>query len=184
MHDTFQLRRCGRKSDLKNFLGVFPADLIPKRNLNGTCSLIANTDPQDRPGQHWVAIIFVDGKGTFFDSYGMKPSEHNPSWRYLDGLKRNNVCFQQDTSDVCGDYCLYALNFANAAKSRFDVADMAGFFRANDKEGNDVLIFEKIHKMYPRILNSTLHELDLDEDYCSFDRCTKGTNQICCKRIK
>ena len=36
--------------------------------------MVLNTDPADEPGEHWVAVyIHEDGKGEYFDSYGMAP---------------------------------------------------------------------------------------------------------------
>ena len=38
------------------------------------CGFVANTDPSDEPGAHWVAFYFQsERKGEFFDSYGKPP---------------------------------------------------------------------------------------------------------------
>ena len=39
------------------FVGVFPRNRLPAINTY-PASLILNTDPSGRPGEHWVAIYF------------------------------------------------------------------------------------------------------------------------------
>ena len=36
--------------------------------------LVCNTDPSDKPGQHWVCIHVEDGHGEYFDSFGRRPT--------------------------------------------------------------------------------------------------------------
>lgn len=58
-----------------SFLGVFPSDALPSERLaRRPLSLIVNTHPHDRPGEHWLAIYLPDDEGAeFFDSYGFSP---------------------------------------------------------------------------------------------------------------
>ena len=36
---------------------------------------VINSDPSNKPGEHWVAVYFdKNGKGEYFDSYGLPPS--------------------------------------------------------------------------------------------------------------
>ena len=60
----------------QRFLGVFPADITPKRPPHGAF-YIQNTlrsDSKDRSG-HWVAVALEPGrKPLLFDSFGRKPS--------------------------------------------------------------------------------------------------------------
>ena len=60
----------------QRFLGVFPADITPKRPPHGAF-YIQNTlrsDSEDRSG-HWVAVAVEPGrKPLLFDSFGRKPS--------------------------------------------------------------------------------------------------------------
>ena len=83
--------------------GVFPSDILPVTNTY-PASLIANTDPHDKPGTHWVAMYFESPhESEFFDSYGFPPETYNIATYYNDkqlwGLH----------SDVRGDYCLFYL---------------------------------------------------------------------------
>ena len=54
----------------KKFCGVFPSDQLPKVIERFPCGFVANTDPRDKPGKHWVAFYFSsEQKGQFFNSY-------------------------------------------------------------------------------------------------------------------
>ena len=56
------------------FLGVFASDQLPSKISTYPSGLIVNTDPIDKPGQHWVAMYFPNEGEEFFDSYGFPPS--------------------------------------------------------------------------------------------------------------
>ena len=98
----------------QRFLGVFPADRLPKVwNRSQDCCLIANTAVQSKEGQHWVAFYLqYNGLVEYFDSYGLPPTkpeflqflqENATSWRY------NNLPCQGLTSETCGHHCLFFL---------------------------------------------------------------------------
>ena len=92
------------------YLGTFAADTIPDQPTPLTC-FVSNTDPQSKPGQHWVAF-FVNQKGYtyYFDSYGIPPIKKNHLnfcekstqgyWTY------NRQRLQNFTSRNCGFHCV------------------------------------------------------------------------------
>lgn len=168
MHDTLQLNRVGKKdADIsRNFLGVFAADMIPWQEFNrrNNCHLIANTDPANMPGQHWVVMAKKNGKASFFDSYGMRPSEHNQSWRALDGRHASKLDLQQYESDVWGDYCLLFMKLL-ASQNSVDNGRFFSLFSEGEKKENDARVFEICHSIWPSILNVTQHDVDLDGVY-------------------
>ncbi len=97
------------------FRGVYPLDRI--NQCQGQGVYVCNTDPSDKPGQHWVTIaISEDGSGEYFDSFGLPPQQeefsqflnkNTSTWTY------NSGCLQHPLSTVCGHYCvLYVLNYA------------------------------------------------------------------------
>ena len=49
------------------------------------CGFVANTDPSDEPGTHWIAFYFPSKqKGEFFDSYGKPPEYYHANFeKYL-----------------------------------------------------------------------------------------------------
>lgn len=160
MHDTEQLRRCGERDPFisKTFLGVFPADKIPANLESRPCCLIANTDPADQPGQHWIALIVrSNGDKIFIDSYGNKPSYYNPVlWRRFAHWQINTYDLQQNLSTVCGDWCLYFLRVL-CRNGSLSIHGVVKQFDVNDDAGNDAVIKKAIHKLYPDILQSEPH---------------------------
>jgi hypothetical protein len=57
------------------FKGVYARNRLPRR-LNVPSALIAigNTDPDDRPGTHWVALyIDANSRGEYYDPTGRPP---------------------------------------------------------------------------------------------------------------
>ncbi len=58
------------------FLGVFPKDLLPQVDQTPIL-IVCNTDPHDKPGEHWIAIyVENESYGEYFDSFGLEPTEH------------------------------------------------------------------------------------------------------------
>ena len=79
---------------VKDFDGVFSVDTLPDRPR----LLVANTDPSNEPGRHWVCIRIEDGRGEVFDSFGRRPNalferylnRHCWLWTYNDRVLRVN----------------------------------------------------------------------------------------------
>ena len=62
----------------KSVVGVNPYNLLPRNKYRPPHGLIVNTDPHDKPCDHWV-VIYLDElhKGKFFWSYGLPATFHN-----------------------------------------------------------------------------------------------------------
>jgi len=97
------------------FIGTFPSDLLPYTDKR-PISLIGNTHTSNEPGEHWVAIIlFKDGRGEYFDSYGLPPiNKHYREYmekNCFNGWEYNSKCIQNPsyTSMSCGHYCIVYL---------------------------------------------------------------------------
>jgi hypothetical protein len=92
----------------KTFQGIFPSDGLPKKIIK-PATVIANTDPSSKPGQHWVAFYFPKrGNAEYFDSSGQFPC--NKKFEIF--LKKNSASFkfnkkrlQGSLSSTCGHYC-------------------------------------------------------------------------------
>lgn len=116
--DTCQLLHSVHQDEImsKNFLGVFPRDMIPS-SIN-TGSLIANTDSSKEKGTHWVAMYKEKNICDYFDSYGRPPFQNN-----LKGVRNNfnHTKLQSNNSEVCGQYCLYFLYYRSRGVSLFDI---------------------------------------------------------------
>jgi len=122
------------------FQGVFAADTLP-HNPPIPCALIANTDPENRPGQHWVAFyIESNGHGEYFDSYGRPPTVKN----FRDFLQQNTsewTCndslLQGVLSSTCGQYCIFYLLFRCRDVS---MQEIVAEFNVANRASNDVAV--------------------------------------------
>jgi hypothetical protein len=95
------------------FCGVFASNQLPEElSLVPSC-LVANTDPDSEPGEHWVAVYRnADGSTDYFDSYGRQPTGAIKSWLYRTcggSIRCNHKCLQSPLSSACGQYCVYFL---------------------------------------------------------------------------
>ena len=124
----------------KQFCGVFPSDKLPRSLDRYPCGLIANTDPSNKSGTHWVAFYFPsEKKGEFFDSYGHAPEQYRKSFGNF--LKThawnfNKRKLQSAWSDVCGQYCIF---FLSHRARGFSTSQIVHLFN-NDTVSNDVQV--------------------------------------------
>lgn len=93
---------------------VFAANRLPN-SLSTPCALVINTDPDTRPGSHWVAV-FIDKykNGEYFDSYGFPPLVESHTKFLTTSCKKwihNKTGLQSYNTTVCGQYCLLFLYF-------------------------------------------------------------------------
>jgi len=91
------------------FIGVFSADKLPSPKAF-PAAYIANTEPSDMSGQHWVAFYCVNDTIECFDSFGRNPaeySEHLAAWINDDYKIVQIETLQSDDSTVCGQYCMF-----------------------------------------------------------------------------
>jgi len=95
-----------------NFLGVYPSDVTPKsRKL--LWSIIFNLSPHDEEGSHFIAITRRNNKLFYFDSFGSKCTNKNLlefMKQYKLPIEYNQTKIQDDSSSLCGYYCLYFLH--------------------------------------------------------------------------
>jgi len=147
------------------FIGVFPADGIPKNILNYPCCFIANTDPSWMPGTHWVAV-YIDADGTieYFDSYGRTPM--SPQMKSFCGnfFRFNPYMIQPVFSSACGQFCIY--------------------FLVQRCRGHS---FERVMKMFD--FNNLVHNENLVKNFIKFNPkvCAKNNRcfyKQCCKPLK
>ena len=105
--NTHTIDRVLRKFQVRNYLGVFARDKIPRDKIG---IFVVNLDASDQPGSHWVCV-FTDGKkGEFFDSFG-RPPPYQSIRNYMDrnctdGWTYSNKQLQSAISRSCGHYCV------------------------------------------------------------------------------
>ena len=90
------------------FVGVFPRDKLPTIKKYPFC-VVVNTDPANKPGQHWVAIFGTQKKTEYFDSFGLPPFHHE-ILNFIENCKGNiefnTITLQTATAKTCGHYCV------------------------------------------------------------------------------
>ena len=126
--------------NVPSFIGTYPRDKLPPiRTL--PASLIVNTDPSDKPGEHWVAIHFEE-TAEYFDSYGLPPY-HKEICEYLErnspdgNIIMNHVTLQTPGFSItCGHYCCLFVIFNQRG---LDFEEMIAFFSRNTFV-NDVIV--------------------------------------------
>jgi hypothetical protein len=103
------------------FKGVYASNKLPRR-LNVNSALIGNTEPDDRPGTHWVTLyIDANSRGEYYDPTGRPPllrayvnciNKHCTNWTIRD---------QEEGSTICGHHCIFYLIHRCGGKSLGDV---------------------------------------------------------------
>jgi len=93
------------------FLGVYPANKLPTISYT-PCCFILNTDPDNKPGRHWIFLYFSkEREMEYFDSYGKKPN-NNLITKYIPTIVwYNGDKVQHDQTNTCGAHCIYVSYF-------------------------------------------------------------------------
>lgn len=138
--DTILIKRLLKSFNC--FKGVYSSDNLPY-DEELPLNIIVNTDPSNRPGEHWVAIsINKNGKGEYFDSFGLPPLV--PSIKKFLYSKCNNGCFYNNVqlqnifSTTCGHYCVLFIIYHCQG---YETKQMISKFNSNTPD-NDIRINE------------------------------------------
>lgn len=105
--NSYQIR--DSLSGYKGFAGVHPCDHLPQ--LKWGQAMIVNTDPHDRPGEHWVALYKSKLDCLeYFDSFGLPPLVPDIR-KYINNSSHSSFTYssvqlQHNTSTTCGNYCI------------------------------------------------------------------------------
>lgn len=127
-------------------VGVFPCNKLPSK-IKKPAFIVANTDPANRPGEHWVAFYFpTKGNAEFFDSFGQAPSKkyftkflEKHSTKYIINSQR----FQGNFSSACGNYCCLFLYFRSKGKS---IKQFSNKFSPYNFDSNDEKVISLFNK--------------------------------------
>ena len=126
MSTTEQLTRWMRKDP--SFVGVFPLNKIPHLSTSSMYGLIVNTQTDNLPGQHWIAVRILFDRAWIFDPLAMQP----PPSSLCDHLLQHcnvhtpytcTLAVQPPTSQTCGHHCVYFLNMLKPAPSERAVVE-------------------------------------------------------------
>lgn len=93
----------------RTYLGCFPIDQLP--STDG--SFVLNSDPSHMPGEHWICVELRGSSAVFFDSFALPPAVYSEQLHNLVydrfNVWTNLTRLQGSSSNVCGQYCIYAL---------------------------------------------------------------------------
>jgi hypothetical protein len=145
----------------KLFSGVFSSDQLPQL-CQTPAAIVANLDPHNKPGSHWVAFYIENEVGEYFDSYGLPPLLpifENFLKINCKRWKHNTKCMQSLSTKVCGHYCIWYLS--QRARG-FSIAEIQKPFTNNTKM-NDVKI---LGNMIHRYGSLDLYKGDIDNCQC------------------
>ena len=123
------------------FIGVFPADKLPKKKTKPEGYYIVNLDNSNQGGSHWVCIECRNtGLNSYFDSYGLPPPY--PSFRKFmkNKYRYNSRQLQHPLSTTCGQWCLYyVLRRCQGWKMEKIISPFKRNFLANDHTINHLI---------------------------------------------
>ena len=123
------------------FVGVFASDTLPNPDsLSAPFSLVVNTDPESRPGTHWVCFYSPSPNTLeYFDSFGMPPKV--PSLlgftRSFDSFKYSKTALQSEITTQCGPYCCV---FLLGRQKGYSMEDIVERMRDGSKLERDAVI--------------------------------------------
>lgn len=141
-------------SPYPEYLGCIAHDqidskILPKVTPKSRLGFVINTDPHNKPGQHWQAV-YVDGRPEgslsveFFDSFGDKPDKtvmaglHKIAHKIAAGnylkYKHNRIQYQSDRSSNCG---FFACKFLIDRFRNKPFAEASGFDSLSQVKGGE-----------------------------------------------
>ena len=156
-----------------SFYGTVACDRLPKNPLKSRPQgYIVNTDPHDRPGEHWLAVWTSGNICAVMDSYGV-PLEHykqaaplrewiKTHWKYVIA---NGKALQAFNSQSCG---IYTLLYLKTRARGYTLQDFLKRFSDHDYVSND----QQVGKILKQLIvgkEKTWHQV-----------CGRPSNQACC----
>lgn len=131
-------------SSYKNYKGTFACDELPTKCENGL--YVCNTDPKDKPGQHWIAFYISNDHCEYFDSYGLRPFIHEIKTFIEENVEKityNSKCLQGANSHVCGHYVIF---FAMCKMCGLSLRNILSLFSKTSVE-NDASMYTFVCKL-------------------------------------
>jgi hypothetical protein len=147
--NTIEIVQCLKKIARNKFAyGVFPCNKLP-RNIRKPAIIIANTDPDNKPGKHWTAIFLPTyGPCEYFDSYGLKPNNKHFKKFLNTHCKHyifNKQRLQSDFSTLCGNYCCIYLHYKTLGMPMMNILKM---FNKDNYTLNDIKLKQIFKQLF------------------------------------
>ena len=156
---TLELETLARQEPTLNplFGGVRAADQLPTHPVHSEPrGYIVNTDPHDRPGQHWIALWMQDNGCEIMDSYGLPletyKTKHVLQWLNANWsvMERNSQSLQAINSATCGHYALRFLAERSQGRSLRQFLEQ---FKRHDYVYNDAMMARWMNKKMMKHIN-------------------------------
>ena len=125
--------------NISSFIGCFPCNNIPIVKYYPS-SFIVNTDKNNQPGTHWVAIYMTEKTCFFFDSFGESIQEYDIKFflkQYYQRVIYNLTQIQDYNSIRCGEFCV---NFVRYVTNKNTYVKFINEFVKIDLLKNDVIL--------------------------------------------
>jgi hypothetical protein len=153
------------------FEGVYASDRLPAFCGSSDTALVMNMDPSNRGGSHWVCIFIQNGRGEYFDSYGMAP----PLEEFVNFLKRNCKSWtynreglQSLDSNVCGHYCIWFLSERARGQSMECIVKQ---FSSDNSRKNDESVRKQVETRFGNIVSTNINNSKCVQCSCARVRC-------------
>ena len=152
--DTVELTAVMAKISLNNhFHGVVASDQLPTDPIVTPTSMIINTDPSYRGGEHWLAVyITEDCVAYFFDSFGNEANHdrfpksiYNFLRSVCTEVQSSTMQVQSYTEVTCGHHCVYFLHHMYKGMTY----DQFLSKYSDDLINNDRIVQSFVRKMQP-----------------------------------
>ena len=149
--NTFELAKAMHMAP--DFYGVVPCCEIEQYKKHNVVGLIVNTDPHNKPGQHWIALYKTGKTLNFFDSFGREMQDFAEPFAsimedFATGCKvqSNKRQYQHVFSDTCGRWTLYYI-----LSKICNVEVFSGF--TYDTDENEIELARRLKDIYEKINN-------------------------------
>ena len=138
---------------IKQFIGVFPADLLPNINkYKKPVCFIANYDSSNKKGSHWVSFFINKDNIEYFDSFGILPYNKyfinfinkfckNSKFQY------NNIQLQSEHTNVCGHYAILYI-YQRLRKLKPSQIIKQFHFKKKKLINNDISVYKIINNLF------------------------------------
>ena len=152
--------------------GTVPCDGLPKSPVkNKPRAYIVNTDPHDKPGQHWIALWTQNNVCEVMNSYGL-PLDMYPQakplkewvmkhWKYV---VTNGRSVQGLHSQTCGHYALLYLKLKAQGGT---LQDFLSYFSRYDRVKND----HKVGAILKNLIQSIVSDIPVGGQQTCKSRC-------------
>lgn len=147
---TEELETILRLDPVLDFCGVTAYDRIPTRVYRYPCGFVANTDPSDKKGEHWISLYFNEQRECqYLCALGTEPYGKLRAFATANShvVFYNKRTLQNVVGPMCGYYSAYHLLQASRGKT---LEQIINAFDEADPVKNDDKVQSYLHQYVNR----------------------------------